>query len=150
MSDPTTTPPPAHPVHPADHSHGPGGGHHDHVVPMWLLVAVIVALMILTVITVGVAMITPNVPLAVFIATIKAGLVATFFMHLWWDKPFNTVILLISVGLLGLFLWFASLDTGQYQPSVNAGYAAEHMRSMQDAWRAEHGGGEHDEGGQGH
>src|SRR5688500_5709401 len=118
MTDPVK-PADAVPPHPADAHHGPGGGHHDHVVPMWILVAVIVALMILTVVTVAVAMATPNIFLAVFIATIKASLVCAFFMHLYWDKPFNTVILLISVALLGLFLWFALLDTSQYQSSVN-------------------------------
>ena len=124
------------PHHPADAHHGPGGGHHDHVVPMWILVAVIVALLVLTVVTVGVAMATPNIFLAVFIATIKATLVCMFFMHLYWDKPFNTVILLISVGLLGLFLWFALLDTSQYQSSVNPQFSEEGMKKRKAALHA--------------
>lgn len=129
MSD--ATPPAA--AHPADAHHGPGGGHHDHVVPMWILVAVITALLILTVVTVGVAMATPNVFLAVFIATIKASLVAMFFMHLYWDKPFNTVVLLLSVGFLALFLWFAMLDTGQYQKSVIPTFSEEGMKKRKAA-----------------
>lgn len=114
-TDPTKTEGAPAAPHADAHAHG---DEHDHVMPLWLLTAVIVILLILTVVTVGVAMITPNLILAMGIATVKASLVCAIFMHLYWDKPFNTVILLISIGLLGLFLWFACLDTGQYQQSV--------------------------------
>lgn len=107
-----------------------GHEEHHHATPMWLLVAVIVALLILTVVTVGVAMATPNVLLAMFIATIKASLVCLFFMHLYWDKPFNSIILVISIALLGLFLWFAMLDTGQYQHTVIPDYSVEGMQKL--------------------
>ncbi|MCO5169098.1 MAG: cytochrome C oxidase subunit IV family protein [Planctomycetes bacterium] len=107
-----------------------GHEEHHHATPLWLLSAVIVALLILTVITVGVAMATPNVFLAMFIATIKASLVCLFFMHLYWDKPFNSIVLLISIGLLGLFLWFAMLDTGQYQHTVLPEFSVEGMQRL--------------------
>ena len=45
-----------------------------------------------------------NIILALAIATVKATLVCAIFMHLWWDKPVNTLVLLFSVVLLALFL----------------------------------------------
>jgi cytochrome c oxidase subunit 4 len=131
MTDPTKTEgAPVAAPHADAHAHG---DEHDHVMPLWLLTAVIVILLILTVVTVGVAMVTPNLILAMAIATVKASLVCAIFMHLYWDKPFNTVILLISIGLLGLFLWFAILDTGQYQQSVNDQFTDEGMTKLRAA-----------------
>lgn len=45
-----------------------------------------------------------NVIIAMVIASIKASLVALFFMHLRWDKPMNAVIFCSSLFFLGLFL----------------------------------------------
>ena len=44
-----------------------------------------------------------NVPLMLLIATVKASLVALFFMHLWYDEKFNLVVLLVGVAFVGLF-----------------------------------------------
>ena len=75
------------------------GAFHPHVVPVKLLVGVITALLCLTVITVLAAKIElggpANVLLAMFIATIKASMVVAFFMHLWWDKPINALVLMV-------------------------------------------------------
>lgn len=129
MSDPTQEH--AAPTHAAGaHAHDE---EHHHIVPLWLLTAVILILLVLTIVTVGVAMVTPNLILAMGIATVKAALVCAIFMHLYWDKPFNTVILLISIGLLGLFLWFALLDTGQYQHTVNDQFTDEGMTKLRAA-----------------
>src|SRR5207249_3096018 len=57
----------------------------------------LVALLILTSITVGAAFIDfgqGNVVIALTIATIKAILVALFFMHLRWEKSVNAIICL--------------------------------------------------------
>lgn len=129
-SDPKSDPAAPHAATPHADAHD---DHHDHVMPLWLLSAVIVILLILTIVTVGVAMVTPNLVLAMGIATVKATLVCAIFMHLYWDKPFNTVVLLISIGLLGLFLWFATLDTGQYQNSVNDQFTDEGMTKLRAA-----------------
>ena len=53
-----------------------------------------------------------NVVIALFIATIKASLVALFFMHLRWDKPVNAVIALAGFLFLGIFLMFDFIDFG--------------------------------------
>ena len=48
--------------------------------------------------------------IALFIATIKATLVALFFMHLRWEKPVNAIIAVAGFLFLGIFLMFDLLD----------------------------------------
>ena len=45
-----------------------------------------------------------NVIIAMLIASIKASLVALFFMHLRWDKPMTGIIFCSTLFFLGLFL----------------------------------------------
>ena len=40
---------------------------------------------------------------ALGIATVKATVVALFFMHLRWEKPFNAIVFLTAILFLGLF-----------------------------------------------
>ncbi|HEY4363935.1 MAG TPA: cytochrome C oxidase subunit IV family protein [Bryobacteraceae bacterium] len=71
------------------------------------------ALIVLTAITVGAAYVdlgAGNVVVALVIATIKATLVALFFMHLKWDKPVNGIIAMAGFLFLGIFLMFDLLD----------------------------------------
>ena len=73
----------------------------------------LVTLLILTGITVGASYINFgafNVVVALTIATIKATLVALFFMHLLHDKPVNGLIAAAGFLFLGLFLMFTLLD----------------------------------------
>lgn len=51
-----------------------------------------------------------NVVVALTIATIKATLVALFFMHLLHDKPVNGLIAGSGFLFLGLFLMFTLID----------------------------------------
>jgi cytochrome c oxidase subunit IV len=72
-------------------------------------------LLILTGITVGASYINfgssaVNVVVALTIATIKATLVALFFMHLLHDKKVNALIAVAGFIFLGLFLMFTLLD----------------------------------------
>jgi cytochrome c oxidase subunit 4 len=79
----------------------------------------LVVLLILTAITVGASYIqfgSLNVVIALTIATIKASLVALFFMHLRHDKPVNAVIACAGFLFLGLFLLFTFLDVGTRDP----------------------------------
>jgi cytochrome c oxidase subunit 4 len=57
-----------------------------------------------------------NVIIAMLIASIKASLVALFFMHLRWDKPMNAVIFCSSLFFLGLFLIGCYTDTAARPP----------------------------------
>src|SRR5688500_7049880 len=79
--------------------------HHVHGGPRTYAL-VLGALLLLTVITVGASMINfgsnmTNVIIALLIASIKASLVALFFMHLRWDKPMSAVIFCSSLFFLG-------------------------------------------------
>lgn len=67
------------------------------------------ALVFLTVVTVGASYIhfgsgMANVVIAMLIASMKASLVALFFMHLRWDRPISAIIFCTSLFFLGLFL----------------------------------------------
>ena len=76
-------------------------------------------LLMLTAITVGASYIqfgSLNVVIALGIATIKASLVALFFMHLRHDKPVNAVIACAGFLFLGLFLLFTFLDVDTRDP----------------------------------
>ena len=98
------------------HSHAAAHGHdkHEANAPK-IYLAVLIALLILTFITVaasrvqfGSGMI--NVVIALTIATIKATLVALFFMHLIHDKAMSSIILVSSFLFLSVFLGFCYMD----------------------------------------
>jgi cytochrome c oxidase subunit 4 len=84
----------------------------------------LLGLLVLTGITVGASYVnfgssSINVVVALTIATIKAILVALFFMHLLHDKPVNGLIAAAGFIFLGLFLMFTLLDfdsRNDYQP----------------------------------
>lgn len=73
------------------------------------------ALFLLTAITVAVAFIhipAPfNVVVALSIAVVKATLVMLFFMNLYWDERFNTLVFLTSFVFLALMIGITLLDT---------------------------------------
>ena len=92
-----------------------------HVVEVRVLLAVFAALIALTAVTVAVSYFDfgPfNLIVAVSVATIKAALVALWFMHLRYDSGLHAVVFLIGVAFLGLFLVIAMLDSIQYNPNV--------------------------------
>ena len=73
----------------------------------------LVALLILTAITVGASYInfgSGNVVIALTIATVKGSIVALIFMHLLHDKPVNAVIAVAGFIFLGIFLMFDFID----------------------------------------
>ena len=111
----------------AEHAHG-AEGHPEvgHVVPLKILFGVLGTLLFLTFITVAVTWVDLgefNLVVAMAIALVKAVLVCLYFMHLRWDRPFNTAILLFAMVLVVLFVVFSLLDSGAYQPSMIPGYA---------------------------
>ncbi len=75
------------------HSHAHADHSHGHSWNLYLYV--LLALLFLTVIT---------------IATIKATLVALFFMHLKDDKPINGLIFVSTLLFLAVFLGFCLID----------------------------------------
>ncbi|MGD1097041.1 MAG: cytochrome C oxidase subunit IV family protein [Bryobacteraceae bacterium] len=89
---------------------------HDHT---GVFVATLIALLILTGITVGASYIdfgSGNVVIALFIASIKAILVALFFMHLRYEKPVNGIVAAAGFLFLGIFLMFCFIDVGAREP----------------------------------
>ena len=108
-------------THGHDEHHGVG-----HIVPVRYLVATGVALLFLTVITVWVAKFdfgAFNVAVALAIAGFKASLVVLFFMHLRWDRPFNSFIFVGSLFFVLLFIFFALADTHAYRADIVRGEA---------------------------
>ena len=59
-----------------------------------------------------------NIWIGLAIATAKAVLVALYFMHLRWDKPFNAFVFLTAFAFLAIFVGIAMMDTGQYQDEI--------------------------------
>lgn len=107
-----------------DHAHGDDQPLAGHVVPLSVLVWTALALLFLTVVTVAVRYIDLgqfNIVLALGIAVLKATLVALFFMHLRWDKPFNQLVFVSCITFVILLIALTVLDTGQYSPTIYDG-----------------------------
>lgn len=108
-------------------AHGHSDGHDfAHPMPVPMLFAVFFALTILTIITVAQASFdfgTFDVWIVMFIATVKAALVAFFFMHLAWDKPFNILLFFGSFVFVGLFVIFtlgdSQMTSDSFEPKVD-------------------------------
>jgi cytochrome c oxidase subunit 4 len=86
---------------------------HQHILPLKTYLAVAGALMVLTVVTVAVSYVDLggwNAVVAVFIAAIKASLVALFFMHLKYDNKVYLIIFLTSILFLALLLSLTFFD----------------------------------------
>lgn len=105
----------------------PGSSRFDvHTVPLWLLIAVFLALIGLTVVTVAVTKVDlskANLWIAMLIAGVKATLVALYFMHLRWDKVFHGFLFLGAIAFVVLFIGIALMDTQAYHPDIIPGYA---------------------------
>ena len=104
------------------HDHDPNS--FAHPAPVKLLLGVFFSLVALTVLTLVMATVDlgPLRPfgfwIAMFIATLKAGLVMAFFMHMWWDKGFNVLVFLSSVLFVALFIGITLMDTGEYRDNI--------------------------------
>ena len=97
-----------------------------HIASVKLLLGVWVALMIGTWLTVSASNVDLgflNIWVGLGIATAKALLVGLYYMHLRWDKPFNTFVFLGAFFFLFLFIGFAMMDSAQYQPDLIPGYS---------------------------
>ena len=102
----------------ANAGHGQAHPLVGHLVPVWMLVSTGMALMVLTAITVAVRYIDVgefNMVIALGVAVIKATLVALFFMHLRWDRPFNLLTFIGSMAFVILMMAFCLMDTAQYR-----------------------------------
>jgi cytochrome c oxidase subunit 4 len=121
----------------SDHSHAHDDGKvHAHVSPFLFMVAIFGALVVLTVVTVAASRFdfgSANTIIAVLIATAKAALVATFFMHLKYDKGFHALIFVMSFVFLGVFLLITLEDVDTRGRVDNASTVRMHERRGEQA-----------------
>jgi cytochrome c oxidase subunit 4 len=92
-----------------------------HVAPLRVLLGVFAVLLMLTFVTVAATWFDSGgwaLVIALGIATIKASLVALYFMHLRYDNPFYAVVFVTALLFLALLLSLTLLDSLQYQPEV--------------------------------
>ncbi len=99
-----------------------------HVLSPKVLLTTAGALFALTVLTVAVSLVDLghlNIVVALGVATVKAILVAGWFMHLRYEGRFNVVIL-VGCALFAIFMiGFIVFDTTSYQPDLRAHEAAQ-------------------------
>ncbi len=105
------------------HAHDSHDDHHGlgHVLPVKLLAGVLGALLVLTVVTVitgSTYLYGFDLAIAMVIATVKATLVCTIFMHLKWESTWIKNIALMPV-YMGVFTVLLMLETWYRQ--VNPG-----------------------------
>jgi cytochrome c oxidase subunit 4 len=99
-----------------DHGDGDTGAVHVHIASSRFYLGIFSALIVLTVLTVRVSYYDfgqANIIIALLIATLKASLVAAFFMHLRHDKLFNTLAFLSAFLFLALFILLTYDDLGR-------------------------------------
>jgi cytochrome c oxidase subunit 4 len=92
-----------------------------HITPLKTYLAVAGTLFFLTAVTVWVSYFdfgSFNIVIAMGVATLKASIVALFFMHLLWDDKKNLTMFVMSLMFLGIFITVTLLDTG-FRGGVN-------------------------------
>ena len=111
----------------AEHGHEGEPEHNGlgHVASKKVLLSTGIALLIFTLLTVMASWVDfgssqASLVVALLIASVKASLVAMFFMHLRYDKPFHTVIIIGGLLAAMLFVGFTFMDGNQYQSDVCA------------------------------
>ena len=91
-----------------DHGHG-----HHHITPLSIYHGIFGGLLVLTVVTVWIAQFdfgVANTFIAMLVATVKASLVAFFFMHLLHDERLNLITFGFGLLFVSLFFLFPLLD----------------------------------------
>lgn len=86
---------------------------HEHVSPMKTYMAVFGALLVLTGLTYAVSYMSLGpaaLPVAMFVAVIKASLVCAYFMHLKYDDSYHVFLFLSTLIFVGIFFTFTIFD----------------------------------------
>lgn len=94
---------------------------HVHITPVKTYLAVAAALITMTGLTVAISFIDLgpfNITVALLIASVKALLVAFFFMHLFWDNKLYLILFASGLLFLTIFLTLTMFDT-ETRGSVN-------------------------------
>src|SRR5579884_3118640 len=101
------------------------GAVHVHIASAQFYWGIFAALIVLTILTVRVSYYDfgqANIVIALLIATMKASLVAAFFMHLRHDKLFNTISFLAAFLFLAIFILLTYDDLATRGKSGSAAY----------------------------
>jgi cytochrome c oxidase subunit 4 len=109
------------------HEHADDGAVHSHISPTKFYIQIFVALVLLTLLTIGVSYVhlgKLNLIVAILISTTKASLVVTFFMHLKYDNRFNALMFLGSLLFIGVFFAYTINDT-DYRGIVDSAQGTE-------------------------
>jgi caa(3)-type oxidase subunit IV len=86
---------------------------HEHISPKSLYWKVFGALMVLTVVTVGVSYVglgPASLTVAMAVAVVKATLVCMYFMHLKYDERYHVFVFLSTLIFVGIFFMFTLFD----------------------------------------
>lgn len=89
---------------------------HHHILPLKVYLGIGAALLVLTIVTVQISFIDfgpMNIVFALVIATIKALLVAFFFMHLWYDNKLFFICFTTALICLTVFITLTMADTAR-------------------------------------
>jgi cytochrome c oxidase subunit 4 len=101
-------------AHSGHNAHGDAHGDLGHILPMKTYITVLGILLVLTVLTVGVAQAhfpSPwNIIVAMLVASVKAMLVALFFMHLKYEHPATWAYAFLPIFLLFLLIGGVFID----------------------------------------
>ena len=101
-------------VHAPVEIHQDDGAVHVHIASVKFYVAIFLTLVCLTLLTIGVAYVPlgkANLIVAIVIASLKAALVATFFMHLQHESKFNVLMFIGALLFIGVFFAYTMNDT---------------------------------------
>ena len=89
-------------------------GHKIHITPIKTYMTIAILLFILTAVTVTVSFVDLgpyNITVALAIASLKALLVAFFFMHLFYDNKLYLIVFAIALLFLTIFFTLTMFDT---------------------------------------
>ena len=103
--------------HSEEHGHNEHGPDGHHVMPLPLMFAIFGALIFFTALTVAIGQFSLGrweILITMMIATTKATLVAVYFMHLRYDRPFNAMMFSFSLFFVALFLGIVLMDRSAY------------------------------------
>ena len=102
-------------------NHQPGHptvGHVSSIPQLFMVFGALVALTTLTVALSGKLPGAGGMMVAMGIATVKALLVALYFMHLRYDRPFHGYVFLASIMFVACFFGITSLDSAAYRKDI--------------------------------
>jgi cytochrome c oxidase subunit 4 len=101
-------------AHEAAHAPKEDGAVHAHISSAGFYTVIFLALITLTVLTVAQSYVDlgrMNLIVVILIATTKASLVVSFFMHLRYDNKFNALIFISCLFFIGVFFAYTMNDT---------------------------------------